>query len=381
MAVKTFYILPDTSAGTSAHGSLQDGGNPPATQEDTSAWQCGTAAAGTYCKYRRAFNQPQSSFGTVVQPDGNIDNVTGDCLRTQNAYTGSFASGTWTFTFVINPNVLPIGPQIALRIRLFRSTDSAGLQNLVEITTATQQSPNIAANNGSDQSATISFNPGAFSLNNEYLFVELALTVVTASTNSLMKWNLAQRAVAAITTSDWADPIVAFRRKRKPNKKRLWKKKRSAWQPPNGVAPAPQPYVFTRKKKWLAKPKRRKKRRINADWIAYAPATSPPVFPFPWPRKKRRRKPPPRIKKHRPPQVISFYRQFAPALCGHTVVLSSLAAKALALERMTASTDTRVMEAIANFKKASPNRVFETLSATAKEFEALTAKATTICCQ
>ena len=48
---------------------------------------------------------------------------------------------------------------------------------------------------------------------------------------------------------------------------------------------------------------------------------------------------------------------------------------------MTASTDTRVMEAIANFKKASPNRVFEILSATAKEFEALTAKATTICCQ
>src|SRR5438477_531673 len=120
MAVKTFYILPDTSAGTSAHGSLQDGGNLPATQEDTSA------------------------------------------------------------------------------------------------------------NNGSDQSPTISVKPGAFSLSNEYLIVELALTVVTASTNSLMKWNLAQRAVAAITTSDWADPIVAFRRKRKPNKKRLWKKKRSA---------------------------------------------------------------------------------------------------------------------------------------------------------
>src|SRR5437879_1059464 len=133
MASKTFYMLPDQSAGTSAHGSLQDGGSAPATQEDSSAWTVGTAATNTYCKYRRAFNQPQSSFGSVVQPDGNIDNVTGDCLRTQNAYAGQFASGTWTFTFIINPNVLPIGPQIALRIRLFRSTDSAGLQNLVEI--------------------------------------------------------------------------------------------------------------------------------------------------------------------------------------------------------------------------------------------------------
>jgi len=374
-------MLPDQSAGTSAHGSLQDGGSAPGTQEDNSAWTCGTAAAGTYAKYNRNANVPQSSFSSTAQPDGVIDNVHGDCLRTQNAYTGNFASGTWTFTFVVSPNLQPVGPAIALRVRLFRSTDPAGQTNVVEITAATQQSGNIAANNGTDQSATISFNPGAFALANEYLFVELALTVITASTSPGMKWNLAQRSTANIVTADWADPIVVFRRKRKPNKRKLWKKKRSSWQPPNGAAPAPQPYVFMRKKKWLGKPKRRKKRRINADWIAYAPATSPPVFPFPWPRRKKRRKPPPRIKKHRPPQIISFYREFTPALCGHTVVLPSLAASAKALERMTATTDTRVMEAIANFKKASPNRIFETLSATAKEFEALTAKATTTCCQ
>jgi hypothetical protein len=380
MASKTFYLLPDQSAGTSAHGSLQDGGTAPATQEDNSAWTCGTAAAGTYAEYNRNANVPQSSFSSTAQPDGVIDNVHGDCLRTQNAYTGNFASGTWTFTFVVTPNISPVGPTIALRVRLFRSTDPAGLQNVVEITTATQQSGNVAANNGADQSATIAFNPGPFALANEYLFVELALTIITASTNPSMKWNLAQRNTASIITSDWADPIVVFRRKRKPNKKRLWKKKRSLWQPSNGVAPTPQPYVFIRKKKWPAKSKGRKKRRISADWIACAPATSPPLFPFPWPRRKKRRKPPPKIKKHRPPQMISFYRQFTPALCGHSLVLSSLAARALALEQMTATTDTRVLEAIANFKKASPNRVFETLSASAMEFEALTAKATTICC-
>jgi hypothetical protein len=152
------------------------------------------------------------------------------------------------------------------------------------------------------------------------------------------------------------------------------------WQPPDGVPPAPQPYVFTRKKKWLAKPKRRKKRRISADWIANAPATSPPLFPFPWPRRKKRRKPSPRIKKQRPPQTVGFYGQFTPALCGHSVVTPSVTAKMLVLERMIATSDTRIMEAIANFKKASPNRVFETLSAGAQEFEAFAARATTICC-
>jgi hypothetical protein len=379
MASKTFYMLPDQSAGTSAHGSLQEGGSAPASGDTSSSWQCGTAAANTYCKYRRAFNQPQSSFGTVVQPDGNLDNVTGDCLRTQNAYTGQFASGTWTFTFGIRATVNPVGPAVALRIRLFRSSDAAGA-NTTEITTATQQSGNVPANNTGDQSATISFNPGAFTLANEYLFVELAMIVATASSNPLMKWVLQQGSVHTIVTADWADPVVVFRRKRKPNRKKLWKKKRSLWQPPNGVPPAPQPYVFTRKKKWLPKPKKRKKRKISADWIAYAPATSPPLFPFPWPRRKKRRKPPPRIKKHRPPQTLGFYGQFTPALCGHSFVIPALAGKALALERMTAASDSRVMEAIANFKKASRNRVFENLSATAKQFEALTARATTICC-
>ena len=79
--------------------------------------------------------------------------------------------------------------------------------------------------------------------------------------------------------------------------------------------------------------------------------------------------------------MISYYAHYAPALCGHNTVFPSLAASAKTLERMTASSDTRILEAIANFKKASPNRVFESLSATAKEFETLKATATTICCK
>src|ERR1700674_4487749 len=97
--IKTFYIKPDVAAGTSAHGSLQDGGSAPTTADTNSQWKCGTTPAGNYAKYFRNTQRQPADFNTTVQPDGSLDNAHGDCLRTENAYTGTFVSGNWTFSF------------------------------------------------------------------------------------------------------------------------------------------------------------------------------------------------------------------------------------------------------------------------------------------
>jgi hypothetical protein len=382
MPTITFYMKPDVSAGTSAHGSLQDGGNAPATGDTSSQFNCGTALKNTFAEYLRAATIPPSSFTSTVQPDGVIDNVHGDCLRSENTYRGQFAAGTWTFTFGLRPNIVDANqPGFLLRFRVFRSTDPGGL-NTAEVTTATVATGLVTDNTTNSQSATGSWSNPAFSLNNEYLFIELAgETQNFQAASNTLTWILQQGNAYTIVTSPFTlDPAALLTQQVHLKKKKQWRKKRgpkkrSRWQPPNGTPPAPQPFVFWfRKKKWRRKPPLKKKRRDNQDWIAYAPATSPPLPLFPWPKRKRRRKYP-KAKKYRHPHGPEFYRSFAPALCGHNSVFPSLAASVRTLERIAASSDSRILEGIANFKKASPNRAFESLFATAKEFEALTAKA------
>jgi hypothetical protein len=379
MATKTFYILPDASAGTSAHGSLQDGGSAPISADANSQWNSGVTPSGNYAKYNRDAIVPASAFNTVVQPDGNIDNVHGDCLRTQNAYKGAFASGNWTFTFGLRSNLSRIGATAALRFRLFRSSDPGGA-NATEITTSTQQTSN-AAGDTTVYTISVTFNPGAFSLTNEYLFVELAITIGgTTPTSNTWTWILQTGSTFNIATTDFAaDVTPLFDQKTHAKKKKQWRKKRgpkkrSRWIPPNGVVMA-QPFPFKpakrkqTRKKWL-----KKKQRKQADWIAYAPATSPPLIPFPWPKKKRRPKPRPRIKKHRPPHLLSYFKQLTPALCGHAVVLEAESGLAKVTGSLAATSKT--LEAL-----AATGKVIEDLAATGKSFEALTAIATTICCK
>jgi hypothetical protein len=384
----TFYMKPDVSAGTSAHGSLQGGGSAPASGDTSSQFNCGTALKNNFAEYLRATTIPPSSFGGTVQPDGIIDNVHGDCLRTENIYRGQFAAGTWTLTFGLRANIVDANqPSFLLRFRVFRSTDPGGL-NATEITTATVATGLVLDNTTSSQSSTGSWSNPAFSLNNEYLFIELAgETQNFQAASNTLTWILQQGITYTVVTSNFTvDPAPLLTQQAHLRKKKQWRKKRgpkkrSRWQPLNGTPPPVLPIIFTaRKKKWRRKPPIKKKRRDNQDWIAYAPATSPPLPPFPWPRRKRRRKYS-KPKKYHQLHSPEFYLTYAPALCGHLTMLRSLAASAKVLEMMTAANDTRVLEAIANFKKASPNRVFESLSATAREFEALTAKATTICCK
>src|SRR6266849_926160 len=174
MPTITFYMKPNVSAGTSAHGSLQDGGNAPASGDTSSQFNCGTALKNNFAEYLRATTIPPSSFTGTVQPDGVIDNVHGDCLRTENTYRGQFAAGTWTLTFGLRANIVDANqPSFLLRFRVFRSTDPGGLK-ATEITTATVATGLILDNTTNSQSLTGSWNNPAFSLNNEYLFIELA---------------------------------------------------------------------------------------------------------------------------------------------------------------------------------------------------------------
>jgi hypothetical protein len=380
MATKTFYWLPDVAAGTSAFGSLQDGGSAPAPSDQNSSFKVGTTAAGNYAKYFRNTQRQAADFNTSVQPDGVIDNVHGDCLRTQNAYTGSFAAGNWTISFGLRPNTVHVGTTATLRARMFRSKDPGGA-GAVELTASPLVTANFDGSNTSAQSLNVTWSPGAFSLSGEYLFFELALNITGAGNLTTYTWILQTgAAVSQITTTDFSDDPSTYldQRQHLSKKKRYRKKrgpkKRSRWIPPNGVVVV-QPFPFQwKKKKWPKRKPPKKERRDRLEYIAITIATSPPGFPFP-PRKKVKRRWPKSRKRLKQWQGFPFpYKQFAPALCGHAIILSRFAATALVVERDTGKG--KVLE-----RMTAAASAFEFFVAHGNLKESLTATATLICCK
>ena len=380
MATKTFYWLPDVAAGTSAFGSLQDGGNAPAPTDANSQFKVGVTAAGNYAKYFRNTQRQAADFNTTVQPDGLIDNVHGDCLRTQNAYTGSFAAGNWTISFGLRPNTVHVGTTATLRARIFRSKDPGGAR-AVELTASPLATANFDGSNTSAQSLNVTWSPGAFSLSGEYLFFELTLNITGAGNLTTYTWAIQTGpAISQITTTDFSDDPSTYldQRQHLAKKKRYRKKrgpkKRSRWIPPNGVVII-QPFPFQwKKKKWPKRKPPKKKRRDRLEYIAITIGTSPPGFPF-RARKKVKRKWPKSRKRLKQWQGFPFpYKQLTPALCGHAIILAKFTTTALIVERDTAKS--RVLERMSAIANS-----FESSTGKGSIKESLVATITLICCK
>ena len=119
-------------------------------------------------------NQASATFSGTAHPDGSIDTSTGDCWRTTNTYIGSFAAANWNLHFACR-GVTQAGTQDGrVRYRLFRGANADGT-GATEITSAHQQG-GLVTNllTSATQTSTATFNPGAFSVTNEYIFVQLA---------------------------------------------------------------------------------------------------------------------------------------------------------------------------------------------------------------
>ncbi len=385
MATKTFFWLPDAAADTTPFGSLQDGGSGPLTGDSNSQWQVGAIGKNLYAEYFRNTRRQSTDFTATVQPDGVLDNVHGDAMRTQLSYKGAFAAGTWTLTLGLRANVVdPNNPALGLRVRVFRSADPAGV-GAVELTSSTIAFPNQSDLDTNRHDVSTTWTPGAITLNNEYLFFELAAqTAIFNSSDPTLTWYLETSVNDTITTPDFEpDPAPLFDqklflKKKKQYRKKRGPKKRSRWHPSNGVVII-QPFAFQwKKKKWPKKKPPKKKRRDRMEYVAITIATSPPGFPWKPRRKVRlsrssygggRRK---RLRQWQNAPLPHL--QYLPALCGHAIILSSLAAKGFVKEADSGKSGL--------FEEMTATvMVRESRSAAGRVFETMTATATLICCK
>jgi len=176
MAVKTLYLLNSLFAG-SAMMALQDGGSPPATATTGTGWTVGTTAATAYALLAAGFLRASSVFGATVLPtDVELDPTLGDAWEA-GPFTGQFAAGTWTITIPVVAVSSGGDQDGALRARLWVSDQVDG-SKAREVTLGPLVSSAVTnLTPGSPQTCTITFNPGRFGLQAEYLFLQLAWVI------------------------------------------------------------------------------------------------------------------------------------------------------------------------------------------------------------
>jgi hypothetical protein len=170
VAAKTWFVRNDAVDGWQ---EMRDNGSPGAnaTSSPQTGWVVGTGAT-NHSEFATRTNRASSTFTGTTVPDGSLDTTLKDAWRSDQALTGDFASANWTVHFAAI-GVTQAGAQDGrMRCRLFKA--NADGSSATEITSAHQQGGLITNLSTTQQVSTATFNPGAFSVAGQYIFVQLA---------------------------------------------------------------------------------------------------------------------------------------------------------------------------------------------------------------
>ena len=170
MATKRWYLWNDTILG----GGWQTLGDAP-TGANTlpTGWVVGTGST-NHSEFASGTggDRASSTFTGTTVPDGTLDTTLKDAFRVMDSITGTFASGNWTFQFAVVSTVQSGAADGQIVFRLIKA--NADGSSATEITSA-QQSASVCTNvAGTDINGTLTFNPGAITFTNQYLFVQVA---------------------------------------------------------------------------------------------------------------------------------------------------------------------------------------------------------------
>ena len=172
MAGKTFYPLNTKFAGVE-HLEMQDGGAAPSTATMSTGWTVGTTAVGRYSRMDSTTERATATFSATVQPSGAPSNSLGDCFMA-GPYTGNIGAGLWTLNFPVIAVTQGDYQAGRIRVRLWRSTNASGA-SATEIASGSTPGTSVSKlTTAAAQTSIVSLSPGAFSLTNEYLFVQIA---------------------------------------------------------------------------------------------------------------------------------------------------------------------------------------------------------------
>jgi hypothetical protein len=126
-----------------------------------------------HSEYEVGVERAATTFTGTGPPDGTLDTTLKDAFRSVAALTGDFANANWTFHFVVRAVTNGGAQDGRVRFRLFKA-DADG-SNATEITAAQQQGSLVSnVSTSADFDSTLTVNPGAFAIANQYLFMQIA---------------------------------------------------------------------------------------------------------------------------------------------------------------------------------------------------------------
>lgn len=213
MAWGTWYAT-NALAGAAHQEMSETSPGANATSSPATGWTTGLQAA----TVRSSFDaQTMRTWTTNAgQPDGTPVTTAGagDCLRTTNTYSGVVGAATWTFTWA-GISALGTGGAGKIYFWLLRGTNADGT-GATNITTAAQ-TPAAATTLGTAQwtSAQTTASITGFTLNNEYIFCQLAWEITTVGAMSTQNVQMrvgdtATRLTTAATFAPTATPSLVF---------------------------------------------------------------------------------------------------------------------------------------------------------------------------
>jgi len=212
MATKTLYVLNTTASSPGWFGSLQDGGTAPTAANTSFGLQTGKLAVGSFGRMRlgatavSTTTQTTTYIGSATGPtagSGSGATTAGDSFRV-GPYTGNFASGNWSFSWVVRPTTATIQGRINMRV--WRSANADG-SSATEITSGkvNGSNPGSMSSTTTDYNSSITWAAPSITLNNEYLFFQLEYEELVAAGTANGSTFVFRVGTAQITTTNFAN--------------------------------------------------------------------------------------------------------------------------------------------------------------------------------
>lgn len=137
-----------------------------------SGWTVGTGFI-QHSELESGVERAASTFIATLAPDGSLDTTLKDAFRSENAYNGDFANADWSFHGVVRAASNGGAQDGRVRFRLLKA--NADGSSATEITSGHQQAAAVTdVSTSADFDSNLTFNPGAFSVANQYLFFQIA---------------------------------------------------------------------------------------------------------------------------------------------------------------------------------------------------------------
>lgn len=191
---KIFYLLSGSAVSPNFFGPMQIDGTAPGAAS-VAGWQ--NAKTVTYFRiYPGNISLSTTGAGTSTI-DGTSSptkgtsatgTATGDCYATPTTLTGAFGATTWTLDWVLAA-VTPTDVG-RMRTRIWRSANADGTSATLLTSSTLVSSIVTLATNGVNVTSTVTWSPGAITLNNEYLFFQMEWEETTAGTSNTCKFNI-----------------------------------------------------------------------------------------------------------------------------------------------------------------------------------------------